>query len=85
MSFVIKRWGDAHANLPTGQGGLAKADVAPRSNEAASVGPPTVEGFLISGTDIYAFGGSQIGRPQPSKPISRPSTASGVDVFDDGL
>jgi Protein of unknown function (DUF3293) len=41
---------------------FAKADVAPRSNKAASVGPPICGGFLLSGTEISAFGGSQIGR-----------------------
>jgi hypothetical protein len=30
---------DAPANLPAGQGGFAKADVAVTSNQAASVGP----------------------------------------------
>jgi hypothetical protein len=36
QTLDIKKWADAHANLPTGQGGFAKADVALRSNKAAS-------------------------------------------------
>ena len=36
--------------------------MAPRSNKAESVGPPFVEGFLLSGIEISAFGGSRIER-----------------------
>lgn len=41
---------------------FAKADVALRSNKAASVGPPIVEGLLFCGTHISTFGASCIER-----------------------
>ena len=41
---------------------FAKADVALRSNKAASVGPPDLEGFVISGIDISNFDRSRIPR-----------------------
>lgn len=59
---VIQSWVGAHANLPARQGGLAKADVALRSNKTASVGPPDVEGFLFIGTHLAAFADSAIPR-----------------------
>ena len=44
---LIKSWVDAHTNLPPGQGGLQKADVAPRSNQAGSVNPPVTRRVFL--------------------------------------
>ena len=58
--IVIKSWVDAHTNLPDRARWFAKSDVAPRSNEAASVGPPAMEGFVFLGTHLAAFARSRI-------------------------
>jgi len=52
----IRKWADTHANLPTGQGGFAKADVAPAREQPSGipVGPPP-EGFVVFG-QISEFG-----------------------------
>jgi hypothetical protein len=48
MARVIKSWADAHANLPIRARWFAKADVAPRSNEAEAKSALLSEGFLMS-------------------------------------
>lgn len=47
--FNIRKWVDAHANLPNRARWIAKADVAPqRSNQAVSVEPFLVQEGLCS-------------------------------------
>ena len=47
FQLFIKSWADAHANLPLRARWYAKADVAPRSNEAEAQSALHKEGFLL--------------------------------------